>query len=484
MKLELRPDQRNWLNEGITHLRKGNDPIMMQAQTGFGKTFTAARLGRHILLNRKSVMFTAHRQEIFLQAVEHFARVLEPPEGREDDPLFKMRLIATKQLQSVVIGEMIREETIHRHAANGGVHMAMIDTLKARFKRAQKSGGSIEVPDYLIIDEAHHAMAPGWLAVLMHFYKNGCKIIGLTATPERLDGKGLSQKVGGIFKTLVEGPPMLKLIEQGFLSPIRLFCPKTAKPAPENTPLLKGDYNPKSLDEICKALEGDAVLEYKKIMPGKRALAFCHSVPRCKEFTEKFNAAGIPATWVDGTMKVRERKDRLDALRNGDVLILCSKDVIGEGMDIPCVDGALLLRHTMSLSVYMQQVGRTSRIFEGKECGFIIDMVRNSYRHGHPCHPKNWKFHGSERRDDDAEIKSNVKICQFCGSPNVRIAAVCINCGAPFLTKKRTQEEIPGELVEFGIGGIKISPEAGENVHRWREAQNALRRFQMDLDIE
>lgn len=463
---------------------------MMQAETGFGKTFTAARFARHIVTNGKSVMFTAHRQEIYLQAIEHFARVLEAPAGREDDPLFKMRLIATKQLQSLVVGEMIREETIHRHAANGGVMMAMIDTLKARFRRAEKSGGHLEVPDYLIIDEAHHAMAPGWLKVITHFHAKGCKIVGLTATPERLDGKGLSQKGGGIFKTLIQGPPMLELIEKGHLSPLRLFCPPNAVYVPKNTPKTKGDYTASALDELSKDVIGDAIVEYKKIMSGKRALAFCISIARCKEYAGKFNEAGIPADYIDGTMSARERKAKLDALRTGEILILCSRDVIGEGMDIPCVDGAILLRATDSLGLFMQQVGRTARIYSGKEFGVILDMVQNSFRHGHPCQPKKYRFDGCAGGDDDGEVVrvSNVKICSYCTMPNPRTAAVCVNeyCRMPFIKKEPSQRVMKGELVEVGLG---YNPATGstsgvsENVTRWQEAQAILRKHQLPLDM-
>src|SRR5690606_6245781 len=204
-------------------------------------------------------------------------------------------------------------------------------------------------PSLIVFDECHHIGAASWESIFDAFPE--AKVLGLTATPWRLDGQGL----GRWFSHMVSGPTVTDLIENGSLSPYRLFAP--AIPDLSDVKTAAGDYQRGALAKAMDkpAIVGDAIGHYKRLCPGKRAVVFAAGVENSKHIVAQFLAAGIPAEHVDGSMGDVERDGAVDRFRRGETLILSNADLFGEGFDVPAIEAAILLRPTKSLSLYLQQ---------------------------------------------------------------------------------------------------------------------------------
>jgi superfamily II DNA or RNA helicase len=281
------------------------------------------------------------------------------------------------------------------------VQVAMVQTLVKRL-------GAIPTPGLLVIDECHHAAAGSWLKI-MEAWK-GCKVLGVTATPIRLDKKGL----GVAFDDMVCGPTTNELIERGALAPYLYFAPPSDVDM-TGLRVVSGDWEAEASDHavIQSRALGDAVEHYKKYLIGRPALAFCASVAGAEEIAAYFTQAGIPAMSVDGGMKTAERVRRLKMLEDGELMIITSCMIISEGFDVPAVAGAILLRPTMSLSLFLQQIGRSLRPKEGGGCAIILDHVGNVNRHGMPDMERVWTLDGLK---GDAEPISQCKLCHVVQS--------------------------------------------------------------------
>ena len=262
-------------------------------------------------------------------------------------------------------------------------------------------------------------MAQQWKTILDHWSR--AKVLGVTATPERLDGKGL----GDVFGDLVHGPSVQELIDKGWLAPFDLYAP------PEKIDLSqikteKGDFRKGDLEAATdqKAVTGDAVEHYRQHLNGRPAIAFCVTVDHARHVAELFRAAGFRADHVDGSMNTVERNQRVDGLRTGQIQVLTSAELISEGFDVPATAGAILLRPTKSRQLYLQQVGRAMRPKDGARA-VILDHVGNSHRHGLPSTPIIWTLEGSKGKQ--APALTTCKTCYAVFSPDER-PSVALEC--------------------------------------------------------
>ena len=159
-------------------------------------------------------------------------------------------------------------------------------------------------PDLIIIDEAHHATAGSWRKII-EYYPNA-KVLGVTATPCRGDGKGLGEEAGGVFDSLVMGPQIPDLIDRGYLvKPIVYASPN--RPDLSSVKIVRGDFDKKQITELIDrpTITGDAVAHYSKICSGVPAVAFCVSISHAEHVAEEFRAAGYKAYSVDPFDMVR-----------------------------------------------------------------------------------------------------------------------------------------------------------------------------------
>lgn len=318
------------------------------------------------------------------------------------------------------------------------VQVASVFTLARRLDRYQ-------APDLIIVDEAHHAISKStWGTVINTFPK--ARLLGVTATPIRLSGEGL----GDLFEVMVQGPTVSDLIEQGALSPYRLFAPAGVDLSGVHSKM--GDFVRGELADAMnkRSITGDAVSHYNKLAPGKRAIAFCVSVEHAEHVATQFREAGIPASSIDGSMDKSLRKSVLASFTAGDIRVLTSCDLVSEGFDVPSIECAILLRPTQSLGLYLQQVGRALRLFPGKTEAIILDHAGNVKRHGLPDEDRIWSLDGKSKKRGSKPSEAPIKTCPKCFATVASLATHCL-CGHEFEAVARVVEQVDGELEEVNV---------------------------------
>ena len=393
--------------------------------TGGGKTVCFSYLTSRLQQARKRVAILVHRDELVDQVSETLARF--------DVPHGFVSAGRTPDYRPLAL-------------------VCSVQTLVRRMDR-------VPAPDYVICDEAHHCIgASTWGAVIARWRdaNPALRLIGVTATPERLSGEGL----GEIFDEMVLGPSTRELIDLEALAEYRLFAPAQQLDL-SGVRSRMGDFA--KADVAAKvdkpAIIGSAVGEYRAKLNGAPAVAFCVSIEHAEHTAEQFRAQGFRAAKLDGNMDRAVRKELVRDFGRGEVQVLTSVDVISEGFDVPGIVGAILLRPTQSLGLYLQQVGRALRTAPGKEAAIILDHVGNSQRHGLPDDPREWSLLGrGERKGKGAKDPDDVAIrqCPSCFAVSPAAASKCRECGAAFPLKPRTIEEVAGSLSEVEVARMKI----------------------------
>lgn len=406
--ITLRPYQSAMIDEARQAYREGNNSVLFQLPTGGGKTITASTIVHGAAQKGNVTWWLTHRRELVSQASQTFHN-LNIPHGT---------------VQSGYVS--------NPHAS---VQVASIQTIVRRLDE-------LPAPNLIVFDEAHHMGAASWDAIFHRFAR--AKKLGLTATPWRLDGTGL----GNWFEHMVSGPTVAELIENGSLSPYRLFAP--AMPDLSGVGVTAGDYQRGAL---AKAMDkpqivGDAIGHYTRLCFGKRAVAFAAGVQNSINIAAQFNAAGIRAEHVDGSMSSEDRDAAVDRFRRGETLVLCNADLFGEGFDVPAIEAAILLRPTKSLSLHLQQVGRALRPCEGKAEAIILDHAGNSLIHGLPDDERVWSMEDRERRKRTEKAEVTVRQCEECFFV-YRPTPACPSCCHEPAVQAREIEVVEGVLQEF-----------------------------------
>lgn len=325
------------------------------------------------------------------------------------------------------------------------IQVAMVQTIARRLDR-------IPVPNLIICDEAHHMAAGAYKAVVNAF--PNAHLIGFTATPERLDGKGLSDSFGEI----IPGPEVEWLMNQGFLSRPKYYAPPIVADM-RGVKKRMGDY---AQAESAIAMDrptitGDAVKHYRKLCDGVPAVAFCVTVDHAKHVAEYFRENGIPADTIHAGMTGDERKKIVADLGNGTIKVMTSCDIVSEGFDLPVVGAAILLRPTTSLGLHLQQIGRVLRPSLGKTHSTILDHVGNLIRHGLAEDERTWSLDGNAKRAKASEALG-LKQCPECFALHPP-GPECSECGFIYPPPKAPKqiEQVAGDLLEFTREKISLN---------------------------
>lgn len=326
------------------------------------------------------------------------------------------------------------------------MQVASILTLRNRINK-------VPLPTILVVDESQHAISKTWKEVIDFYSEQGVIILGLSATPKRLSGESLKP----CFDVMVKGPTIKELIDMGALSQYKYYAPSVGI----DTSTIKitcGDYSKTELEIAVnkKKITGDVIFHYKKLIPGKRAIAFCVSVEHAKSVAEQFSANGIPAEFVEGSMAKELRKSAIERFKNGETLVLANVEIAGEGVDIPAVEAVIMLRPTMSESLYLQQVGRALRTDPNNpdKVAVILDHCGNVYTHGLPDCEREWTLDGSVKRKKGETATVGIRTClrcYLCHSP----APVCPYCGYEYQMTARQLAAENGELKEYDAAVIE-----------------------------
>lgn len=425
----------------------GDHLFMLGDFTVTHNTFAFSYIAQSAASRGNDVLIVVHRKELLRQASCSLA-ALGVRHGIVA-PANKISPIISAHL------ERVGQSFIDAHAT---VHVASVQTL---VKRLDKWADRFKL---VILDEAHHAVSGSFQAVVDAM--PSAKILGVTATPCRLDGKGL----GDVFDVLVEGPTIRELIDCGHLVQPKVYAP------PTNIDLSGvhrrgGDYVASELAEVMDrpVITGDAVAHYKRLCAGMPGIAFCASVKHAEHVAEEFRRAGISAACVHGGMDDGER-DRLILGHGKIVQVLTSCDLISEGTDTVAAQAALLLRPTESESMYLQQVGRILRPMPGKTHAIVLDHVGNTLKHGLPDADREWTLEGRKKRGKGAANDNDpalaVRQCEQCYAAFAASFKACPVCGHVLPVKERKLDQVDGELVE--ISAAKAAAERAR-IERRRE---------------
>ena len=356
-KNRLRPYQQELITALLTAWCSSNR-LMLQLPTGGGKTVIFAAIASQFLQQGKRVLILAHREELVLQAAE------------------KVNVISGTSAGIIKAG----------HQANYGLplQVASVQSLGTRLHL-------LAPPDLIVVDEAHHATAATYRKVL-EACPDAC-ILGVSATPVRLDGSGFQD----MFDELFCGPSVQELIESGYLSKFKLF----ASPEPMSVKGVRKQQGDYSVAQIASAnnavkLSGRLVQSYLQHCPGKRCIVFALNVEHSREIAYRYNEAGIPALHLDGQTSDSQRQDALKRFEAGDIKVISNCSLFDEGLDIPGIEAVQIAKPTTSLSRWLQMVGRALRPSPGKDYALILDHTKNWTNHGLPTKPRVWSLQGVE----------------------------------------------------------------------------------------
>ena len=415
--MKLRGYQEDLIDRTRQALRR-NKRVLMQAPTGAGKTaITVYMMGRAAEAGKRSV-FCVHQNELLSQT---------------------SKALWQQHLEHGMIASGKRLSKLPAQVAS-------VQTWVRRTDRYPE-------PDLIIIDECHRSASATYQKVLEAY--PSAKVIGLTATPQRTDGKGLDDTYG----ELVQGPSIRQLIDAGYLSDYEIFAP----PSTVDLSAIKtrmGDYDKKELEQTMDkpTITGDAVATYKKHAHGKRCVVMCVSIRHAEHVMESYRTAGVPAEMIEGSMTNNEREAVLDRFRAGETLVICNVQLLIEGVDIPSIEVVQWLRPTQSLIIWMQGNGRGLRPAPGKDRLIILDQVGMWSRHGLPDEDREWSLKGRKkgRRKKDDEPDVNVQQCKHCFHIFRPGPSVCPSCGKPVEVRKKAEiQVVEGELERIDVEAEK-----------------------------
>jgi superfamily II DNA or RNA helicase len=446
----LRPYQQTLADDVRSAYRQGYRCPLVVASTGAGKTvlfsyitYGAARLGNPVLI-------TAHRKEIIKQISLSLARF-----GVEHQVIAAPQVVRSiKVAHFKAFGRSFVSTASTTMVGSVQTVVGRFDTIDATLARCP--GKKL----LIVMDEGHHVVEDTqWGKVMDRYYNDGGRALIVTASPERLDGRGLGAGHGGYADTMIEAPPMSWLIAEGFLSPYRIF---TAAQKLDLTGVRTrmGDYVASDLEvRVDKpSVTGDAIQHYRRHADGMRAVVFCVSVSHSQHVAAEFQAAGIAAAHIDGSIDDSERDTAITDFADGRVLVLTQVNLVSEGFDLGSIaqkdvtiDCLIDLAPTESLVNAMQRWGRALRPRPGKTA-IILDHAGNVFRHGLPDDERQWALEGRKKKkraaNDNDEQDVKITTCTQCFTIH-RPAPECPTCGHVYPLKERKVEQHEGELVEL-----------------------------------
>lgn len=408
--------------------RAGQRAPLVVLATGGGKTTIFAHIATSAAGRGKRVWIICHRTELVRQIAETLARfgcalrIIAPAATMEQcPPCDPAALVVVASVQSLA--------------------------LRANTEPA---------PDLIVCDEAHHAVDGNTWGRVLAAHPGAHRLL-VTATPQRTDGIGLGVGVGGFVDVMIEGPTMRELQTAGHLCEYVLYGPPVVADL-SGVKRLGGDYQRGQLAEAMDkpAIYGDAVAHYQRCAGGMLAVAFCASLAHAGRTRDAFAAAGVASAVIDGQMLPRDRAGLLADFAARRVQVLCSVDLIGEGLDIPGIEAAIWLRATESVVVWLQGCGRALRPAPGKVRAVILDHVGNWRRHGAPNGDREWSLDGKRRVRggvaEDAVLA--VRQCPACYAIH-EPAPACPVCGhVEPVAARRAVRVVSADLAEVDADAV------------------------------
>ena len=339
--------------------------VLYQLPTGGGKSVILADIILDWVLNHgKRILFMVHRRKLLDQMYNYL-----------NDKGIEVGILYGKS------GDTLNKQVV----------LCSINTAQ-RPERIMKIAA--EKFDYTVIDEAHRAASLGYKKVIKEQIERNpkLKLLGVTATPYRLDKKDLSK----IFAKLVNSIKTVKdLVAEKYLTDFTIYSTPTKDFVREVDKNSGGDYN---MAQLSKYMRKDELLDYavesyETYAKGKQVLIYCVDVEHAKKTLEWYKNAGYDnMAYIDGNTSDSERNKIFKGFEGGKVLGIVSIDVLTEGIDLPDCNCIQSLRPTKSLTLYLQQIGRGMRPDKNDEKLIILDNAMNCMRHGTPSTTRLWSL--------------------------------------------------------------------------------------------
>ena len=436
MAFELRPYQLDLKRAIYQAWNDGHRNVLAVMPTGGGKTNTFCEIAREMALDpagpRLPTAILVHRKELVQQISLTLAE-----QG------IVHNIIAPRDVVKACMGIHRQELGRQFYSYQSPITVLSVDTLNARIDRHRAWAATIK---FWITDEAAHLLQSNkWGQAVQNF--PDAIGLGVTATPQRLDKKGLGSHVDGVFDFMVEGPTTQWLIANGFLSKYEIVCPQSDYEQYLKKPSATSDYSHANMTYASEhsRIVGDVVFNYKKFAAGKQAILFATDIGTGQKMEAQFQQAGITAKLLTGETPAAIRTKALFDFRKKDIKVLINIDLFDEGLDVPGIEVVIMARPTASLSKYLQCCGRGLRVMEGKPHMLLIDHVGNIGRHQLPDRVRRWTLDRIQKRGERTNF---MRYCQNidCNSPYDRNMTECPFCGSK-------------PVIGGGGGGERILPE-------------------------
>ena len=324
---------------------EGFDKGLVVAATGIGKTYLSA----FDSAKYNKILFVAHREEIIKQAAQSFKNV----RNSDDIGFFYSNQKDTKN----------------------SFIFALVQTL-GKEQYLNEEYFSKDYFDYIIVDEFHHAVSSNYKKIIDYFTPKF--LLGLTATPERLDSKDVFALCD---YNMVYEVRLKEAINKGWLVPFRYYGIYDETVNYEDIDYKNGKYDDKQLEEaLMLNKRGEVILNHYLKYNSKRAIGFCTSRHHAEYMAKVFNENNIPSAAVYSGEKgeySEERNIALSKLTSGELKVIFSVDMFNEGLDVPAIDMVMFLRPTQSPTIFLQQLGRGLRKSKDKEYLNVLDFIGN-----------------------------------------------------------------------------------------------------------
>jgi superfamily II DNA or RNA helicase len=389
----LRPYQVEAVDAVEHEWASGNRRTLLVQATGTGKTIVMAELARRVASRGGRTLLLAHRGELLSQAadkIEKFTGLTCAVEKAEQTCLGTWNSVTVGSVQT-----LMRDSRLDALAPN-------------RF-------------DCVMVDEAHHALADGYVKVLEHF--DSANVLGVTATPDRSDQRDL----GEVFDSLAYEYGLAKAVKDGWLCPIEAqMLPVTLDVS--GVSIQAGDYSAGQLgDALDPYLDAIADAMANEGLKDHRTVVFLPLVRTAKAFRDRLCERGFQAAEVDGQSD--DRDEVLSDFDSGRYNILCNSMLLTEGWDCPAVDCVVVLRPTKSRSLYAQMVGRGTRLSPatGKSKLLLLDFLWLTGRH-ELCRPASLVARRAEVADRMTKIVADeggpvdLEECEEAAETDVQVA--------------------------------------------------------------
>ena len=354
---------RNYQQEAVHQLRQAitrSGSAIYCLPTGGGKSLVAAEIAKLAAEKGSRTLFLLHRRELVKQ------------------------MCGT--LQEALPGMSIGVE------ASGWPSMPWASLQVASVASLARRKHDLK-PDLIVVDEAHHCRAASWSQILERWPR--AARIGLTATPQRLDGRGLNEH----FNELVQGPTIQELVGMGYLAPSRILRIPSHLVLDGVKEDRNGEYRASDVSErLTDAVIADGVQAYLRYAKGKKAIFFAIHRDHSRKICAGLRASGVNAEHCDGDDPPARRDRIMNAFRTGGVSVVGNCDLISEGFDAPACEVILMGSPTKSVTRYLQMAGRAMRPGEGKTA-LILDLAGISYDLGLPTDTREWSLEDGEILD-------------------------------------------------------------------------------------